>query len=86
MIYQDPGMQATVLASSAQVGEQGLSVVTYNNDDVYSYGKDLLIYNAAQKKLYSLVDVETARQYFENANFIPEKDCPPGFAWGWNDR
>ena len=86
MAYGEPSLQATVLASSARVGKEGLSIITYNNYDSYPYGKDLLIYNVAQKKLYSLTDIDSARQYFQHVNFVPEKDCPPGFAWGWNDR
>jgi hypothetical protein len=85
MAYGDTSLQATVLANSAQIGDNGISIVTYNNNDTYPYGKDLLIYNYVQKKLYSLADVTTARQYFQSTHFIPEKDCPPGFAWGWND-
>jgi hypothetical protein len=86
MVYGDPTLNATVLASSAQIGEEGLSIVTYNSKDTYSYGKDLLIYNFIQEKLYALTDADTARQYFRSTNFVPERNCPPGFAWGWNDR
>jgi hypothetical protein len=86
MVYGDPSLQATVLASSAKIAENGLSVATYNNNDIYPYGKNLLIYNFSQKKLYSLTDADAARQYFQSTNFVPERDCPPGFAWDWNDR
>lgn len=86
MVYGDPSLQATVLAGSAKIAENGLSVVTYNNTDMYPYGKNLLIYNFTQKKLYALIDADAARQYFQSTNFVPERDCPPGFAWGWNDR
>jgi hypothetical protein len=86
MLYGDQSLNATVLSNSAQIGEKGLSVVTYNNQDTYPYGKDLLIYNFTQKKVISLSDAGTARQYFKSTGFVPEKDCPPGFAWGWNDR
>jgi hypothetical protein len=86
MVYGDPSLQATVLASSAKIAENGLSVLTYNNTDVYPYGKNLLIYSATQEKLYSLMNADTARQYFQSTNFVPERDCPPGFAWGWNDQ
>jgi hypothetical protein len=83
--YEDPNLNATVLSSSAKIGEQGLSITTYNLQTTYPYGEDLLIYNFGHQKLYSLVDADTARQYFKNTDFIPEKDCPPGFAWGWNE-
>jgi hypothetical protein len=86
MAYDDPSLNATVLSYSAQIGEHGLSVTTYNNQDTYPYGENLLIYNFVQEKLYPITDADTARQYFNNANFVPEKNCPPGFAWGWNDR
>jgi hypothetical protein len=86
MVYGDPSLHATVLASSAKIAENGLSVATYNNNDIYPYGKNLLIYSFSQKKLYSLTDADAARQYFQSTNFVPERDCPPGFAWDWNDR
>jgi len=86
MTFGDQSLNATVLSSSPQIGEQGLSILTYNNNDLYPYGKDLLIYNFAQKRLYPLTDANTARQYFESTDFVPEKDCPPGFAWGWNEQ
>jgi hypothetical protein len=66
-----------------QVGRLVLGVARQNTSP---YGQDLLIYNFAQKKLYSLTDAGTARQYFKSTGFVPEKYCSPGYAWGWNDR
>lgn len=86
VVYGDPSLQATVLSSSPQVGEQGLSILTYRSIDFYPYGEDLLIYNVPQKRLYPLTNTSTARQYFDSSGFVPEQDCPPGFAWGWNDQ
>jgi len=84
--YRDPSLRATVLASSPDVGEQGLSIFTYRSKDFYPYGKDLLIYNAAHEKLSPLTTADRAQQYFESSGFVPEQECPPGFAWGWNDQ
>jgi hypothetical protein len=86
MAYQDQSLQATVLSSSPHIGEQGLSIVTYKRNDFYPYGEKLLIYNFSEKKLYPLGNAERTGEYFERTGFVPEEDCPPGFAWGWNDQ
>lgn len=84
--YRDPGLNATVLSSSPQIADDGLSVLTYKRSDFYPYAGNLFIYNAAQKELHSLSDANAAREYFERTDFVPERDCPPGFAWGWNEQ
>ena len=86
MAYGDQSLNATVLSSSPQVDDQGLSILTYRSNDFYPYGEDLLIYNASYKKLYPLTNTNLAKQYFEENGFVPEQECPPGFAWGWNDK
>ena len=86
MAYGDKSVNATILSSSPQVGEEGLSILTYKSEDFYPYAEDLLIYNVSEKKLYSLSNVDMAMQYFEQSGFVPEQQCPPGFAWGWNDK
>jgi hypothetical protein len=86
MAYRDQSLNATILASSPQIGEHGLSILTYKSNDFYRYGEDLLIYNFSEKQLYALTNATIARQYFEHTGFVPEQQCPPGFAWGWNDR
>jgi hypothetical protein len=86
MAYGDKSVNATILSSSPQVGEEGLSILTYKSEDFYPYAEDLLIYNVSEKKLYGLSNVDMAIQYFEQSGFVPEQQCPPGFAWGWNDK
>ena len=86
MTYRDQSLNATVLSSSPQVGEQGLYILTYKSNDFYPYGEELLIYNLPEKKLYPLSSASVARQYFEHSGFVPEQVCPPGFAWGWNSQ
>jgi hypothetical protein len=85
MAYRDQSLKATVLSNSPQVGEQGLSILTYKSNDFYPYKENLLIYNVPEKKLYPLTDAKAARQYFEHTGFVPEQACSPGFAWGWNN-
>lgn len=84
--YGDPSLSATVLSSSPQVGEDGLSIVTYKSEVLYPYGEALLLYNFSEKKLYPLHNADAAHEYFERTGFVPERDCPPGFAWDWNDQ
>jgi len=86
MVYRDQSLQATILSSSPQIGEQGLSILTYKSVDLYPYSEDLMIYNFSEKKLHPLGSGSMARQYFESTGFVPEQACPPGFAWGWNDQ
>lgn len=86
MAYDDQSLKATVISNSPQITEQGLSIPVYKKIDFYPYGKDLLIYNFPQKKLYGLSSADKARQYFERTGFAPEQECPPGFAWGWNSK
>lgn len=82
---RDQSLKATIISNSPQVGEQGLSILTYKKKDFYPYGEDLLIYNFPEKRLYPLSNADVAKQYFERTGFVPEQACPPGFAWGWND-
>jgi hypothetical protein len=86
LAYGDKSLNATVLSNSPQIEEQGLFIQTYNHNDFYPYGKDLLVYDFSGEKVYPLRNVKMARQYFEQTGFIPEEDCPPGFAWGWNNQ
>ena len=64
MIYRDQSLKATVLSISPQIGEDGLSILTYRSNDFYRYGENLLIYNADEKKLHALCDANVARDYF----------------------
>lgn len=84
MSYRDQSIWATAITNPPKIGEERLSVFTFREADDFPYGEKLLIYNFEQKRLYPLTDAEIARRYFENANFDPSRDCPPGFAWGWN--
>jgi hypothetical protein len=83
--YRDQSLNATILSNSPEVEEEGLFIQTYKSNDFYPYREELLIYNVSQKKVYTLSNVNMAKKYFENSGFVPEQDCPPGFAWGWND-
>ena len=84
MAYADPNLWATAITTTPRVEPGQLSVFTYRDWDSYPYGDTLLVYNDRQKEAHRLADLSAAQQYFQASGFVPERDCPPGFAWGWN--
>jgi hypothetical protein len=61
-----------------------MRVVNYGSGEFFAYSERLFIYNFSTKALQSLPDAASARRYVEGRSFAPERDCAPGFAWGWN--
>ncbi|MBK9715238.1 MAG: hypothetical protein IPO81_28710 [Kouleothrix sp.] len=82
--YGDPSLQGTAVIEPARVTADGLAISTFRRERSYPYGENLLIYNAAWKQVERLTDAAAARGYFQRSGFDPARDCPPGFAWGWN--
>jgi hypothetical protein len=85
MAYDDPSLHATAIVQNPKIEEQGISILTYRREIFYPYSEKLLVYNADQKRTYPLIDAGATRRYFQQSNFNPDRDCPPGFAWGWNN-
>jgi hypothetical protein len=84
-IYHDDSIWATAITHTPQLGPGGLTILTQTDYADYAYGDKLLVYQYSQKKIYDLTDAEAARQYQAASQFVPERDCPPGFAWGVNE-
>jgi hypothetical protein len=84
IVYHDRSLRATSIDQDARVAESGVLISTYRRETIYPYGERLFLYNVEQKKVYRLINAAAARAYFRGSTFRPERDCPPGFAWGWN--
>lgn len=86
MAYPGQNLWATAISNTPRIEAAGLSVLSFRDYVFFPYGEDLFVYNFSQKRLYPLTDEESARLYFQQSNFVPERDCPAGFAWGLNSR
>jgi hypothetical protein len=84
LAYRDTSLDAAAITNRPRIEAEGLSLLTYRSWDSFAYGDDLLVYDYSRKTIRPLPDVDSAQDYFEHNGFAPERDCPPGFAWGWN--
>jgi len=82
----DETLSATALTNPPDLQAAGLALLTYGEPTYYTYGQNLYVYHYEQKVLHRLPDAASARAYFASnrRGLAPERDCPPGFAWGLN--
>jgi len=85
IIYDDPSLWATAPSQPPVLEEDYLVVHTYETD-VYSYDDKLVVYDYRTGRVYPLSSREVAQQYYDTLGFNHERECPPGFAWGWGEN
>jgi hypothetical protein len=84
-LYDDDSLWATAVTHAPQITEEGLTLLTHTDYTTYPYSARLLVYQASQQQVYSLNDRAAAEAWQAASGFLPEADCPPGFAWGRNE-
>jgi hypothetical protein len=86
LAYGEASPRATAITNPPRLAESGLRLFTFRSEDFFPYGPNLYVFDASRKSLQALPDAASARRYFQGRSLAPERDCPPGFAWGWTSR
>lgn len=83
--YHDPDFNGGASERRPQITDQGLTYWINAKYRFFPYGDKLFIYNFQNKHTTLITDAETARRYYQDSSFFPDRDCSPGFAWGINE-
>jgi hypothetical protein len=84
IFYPHQDFEARALSHKPKPEADGLIVHTHRERTLFPYGETLLIYNHEQGAVYPIRSAQEVDAYFARHPFDPDRDCPLGFAWGWN--
>jgi hypothetical protein len=76
--YGDRTIRGNILTPSMDIRPEGLHASLYTEESLYPYGPGLVVYDIETNVRTRLVDIQTARDYFEARQGQGQSVCPLG--------